>query len=172
MLRSIQLSSAAFLFVVFGCANNSITEVPSPLACYTLTLGAWGPELPEQLPPPPAAVQLTDSLGTSVLENGKRVVRSMPAGTPKAYPFQYWVPREQGDVFIVFSNGFTGMTIDLAPQGDDFTGTAHAFLILATSMFQRRCNCSGRPAASAALGSGQYVFTAEEAEDAEDCNNN
>lgn len=127
MVRSIQLGSVALIYVVAGCASNSIMDVPSPLACYTLTLGAWGPELPEQLPPPPTAVQLTDSLGTAVLENGKRVVRSMPIGTPKAYPFQYWVPRERGDVFMVFSNGFTGMSMDLAPQGDDLTGTAHAF---------------------------------------------
>ncbi|MEW5915271.1 MAG: hypothetical protein AB1762_02645 [Gemmatimonadota bacterium] len=127
MLRSIQLGSVALFLVLAGCTSDSITEVPAPQACYTLTLGAWSPELPEQLPPPPTAVQLTDSLGTSVLENGNRVVRSIPAGAPKAYPFQYWVPRERGDVFIVFSNGFTGMTMDLAPQGEDLSGTAHAF---------------------------------------------
>jgi hypothetical protein len=90
-------------------------------------VGEWNAALPEPLPPPPNSVQLTDSLGTQVLENGRRVVRSMPAGSVKAYPFQYWVPREQGDVLIVFSNGFTGMTLDLAPAGEDYTGTARAF---------------------------------------------
>jgi hypothetical protein len=127
MLRS--LKQALFVMspmLISACANSPITS-PSALACYTLTLGAWSGTLPEPLPPPPSALQLTDSLGTTVLENGQRVVRSMPPGSTKAYPFQYWVPREQRVVFIVFSNGFTGMTLDLAPEGGDLSGTARAF---------------------------------------------
>lgn len=88
--------------------------------------------MPEQLPPPPAKLQLTDSLGTTILENGRRVVRSMPVGSIKAYPFQFWEPREQGDVLVIFSNGFTGMTMDLAPVLGGLSGTARAFFDFGT----------------------------------------
>lgn len=114
------------LGVLDACDNESVIA-PSPLACYTLSLGAWSSALPEPLPPPPSSLQLTDSLGTSILENGRRVVRTLPQGSLKSYPFQYWEPREHGDVFIVFSTGFTGMTMDLAPAGEDLQGTARAF---------------------------------------------
>ncbi|MGH7712515.1 MAG: hypothetical protein ACREOG_14590 [Gemmatimonadaceae bacterium] len=67
-----------------------------------------------------------------MLENGRRVVLSLPPGSIKAYPFQYWVPRERGDMLVVFSNGFTGMTLDLAPTGEDFSGTARAFFDFGT----------------------------------------
>jgi hypothetical protein len=121
-----------FAGLVAACASAPITEPLSPRACYSLTIGAWSDTLPEPLPAPPTAIQLTDSVGTNVLENGKRVVRSMPPGSVKAYPFQYWVPREQGDVLMVFSNGFTGMTMDLAPSGEDLTGMARAFFDFGT----------------------------------------
>ncbi|MGQ0641084.1 MAG: hypothetical protein ACT4P6_09995 [Gemmatimonadaceae bacterium] len=129
MVRTIQQCLAVSLAAAVACSDTEVTA-PSPLACYALTLGAWSGQLPEPLPPPPTALQLTDSLGTQVLENGRRVVRSMPHGSVKAYPFQYWVPREQGDLLVVFSNGFTGMTLDLTPSGAgaaNFSGTARAF---------------------------------------------
>jgi hypothetical protein len=127
MFRRIQQSFALIVGVMSSSCSETEVVAPSPLACYTVTLGAWSSALPEELPPPPSAVQLTDSLGTQVLENGRRVVRSMPRGTVKSYPFQYWVPREEGDVLIVFSNGFTGMTMDLSPAGVNLSGTARAF---------------------------------------------
>jgi len=127
MFRRIQQCFALVIAgVAAGCSENDIAT-PSPLACYTVSLGAWNNELPEPLPPPPGALQLTDSLGTNILENGRRIVRSLPPGTSKAYPFQYWVPREEGDVLVVFSNGFTGMTFDLAASGANLNGTARAF---------------------------------------------
>lgn len=134
MFRFIQQSCVvAFVIGVVACANEATTApVPSALACFTLSLGGWNSALPEPLPAPPSALQLTDSLGTQILENGRRIVRNMPAGSGKSYPFQYWVPREHGDVLIVFSNGFTGMTIDLAPAGENFTGTARAFFDFGT----------------------------------------
>jgi hypothetical protein len=132
MLRS--LSRYCYLVVVslFAACNDHAIVAPSPLACYTLALGAWNEPLPEPLPAPPLALQLTDSLGTQVLENGRRVVRSLPAGSAKAYPFQFWEAREGGDVLIVFSNGFTGMTMDLVPAGDNLSGTARAFFDFGT----------------------------------------
>jgi hypothetical protein len=134
MLRSIRQSCLLLVFVVLAACANATVTAPSPLACYSLTLGAWNSALPEPLPAPPSAVQLTDSLGTYVLETGRRIVRSMPPGRVKAYPFQYWVPREGDDVLIVFSNGFTGMTLDLTRTGGgtDLSGTARAFFDFGT----------------------------------------
>ena len=123
-----RLSSLVTFAMFASCAEESITAPPSPLACYELTLGAWSGELPESLAAPPSALQLSDSLGTQILEDGRRVVLS----TPKAYPFQYWEPREGGDVLVVFSNGFTGMVMDLAPSGDNLSGTARAFFDFGT----------------------------------------
>ena len=132
MFRS--LSRYCYLVIVCICAacDENAVAAPLPLACYTLTLGAWNAPLPEPLPPPPLALQLTDSLGTQILENGRRIVRSLPAGSARAYPFQFWEAREQGDVLIVFSNGFTGMTMDLVPAGNNYSGTARAFFDFGT----------------------------------------
>ena len=132
MFRSIQRRTAVVALLVSGACSESPITAPSPLACYTLTLGAWNAALPEPLPPPPATLQLTDSLGTHILENGRRVVRTLPAGSQKSYLFQFWEPREHGDVLVVFSTGFTGMTLDLAPEGDDLEGTARAFFDFGT----------------------------------------
>ncbi len=134
------------LCVLAGCRTEP-TTAPVPLGCYSLTLGTWSAELPEPLPEPPGKLQLTDSLGTIVLENGRRVVRSMPAGSIKAYPFQFWEPREQGDVLVIFSNGFTGMTMDLAPAVGGLSGTARAFFDFGTfdvraSVQLARASCS------------------------------
>ncbi len=130
MLRHI-LFATFTLCVVVGCRTEP-TTAPAPLGCYSLTLGPWSEALPERLPPPPSKLQLTDSLGTTVLENGRRVVRSMPPGSIKAYPFQFWEPREQGDVLVIFSNGFTGMTMDLVPAAGGLSGTARAFFDFGT----------------------------------------
>lgn len=130
MLRHICFGSCTLFFLV-GCRTEP-ASAPAPLGCYSVTLGTWSAELPEQLPPPPARLQLSDSLGTAVLENGRRVVRSMPPGSIKAYPFQFWEPREQGDVLVIFSNGFTGMTMDLAPAAAGLSGTARGFFDFGT----------------------------------------
>jgi hypothetical protein len=123
----------AFIAVVAlsGCAASSIVDT-APASCYRVTLGSWNTELPEQLPAAPPLVQFSDSLGSNVLENGRRVLRSMPPGSVKPYPFQYWVPREQGLLLVVLSNGFTGMTMDLAPQGSNYDGVARGFFDFGT----------------------------------------
>lgn len=132
-MRRCAAYSRALIAVVLlsGCAASSIVD-SAPPACYSVALGAWSTELPEPLPAVPLLVQLTDSLGGNVLENGRRVLRSMPPGSVKAYPFQYWVPREEGLVLIVLSNGFTGMTMDVAPQDNNYDGVAHAFFDFGT----------------------------------------
>lgn len=56
----------------------------------------------------------------------------MPAGSIKAYPFQFWEPREQGIVLVIFSNGFTGMTMDLAPAAGGLSGIARTFFDFGT----------------------------------------
>lgn len=122
---------ALTLAVAQACRTEPVTA-PTPLGCYSLTLGPWNSELPEELPPPPSRLQLSDSLGTTILENGRRIVRSMPPGSAKAYPFQFWEPREKGDVLLILSNGFTGMTIDLAPASGGLSGTARAFFDFGT----------------------------------------
>lgn len=129
---SLRLACLIVVVSAFTACDEKSIVAPSSLACYTLTLGAWSAPLPEPLPPPPSGLQLTDSLGTYILENGRRVVRSMPTGSVKAYPFQFWEAREGGDVLIVFSNGFTGMTMDLAPAGENLSGTARAFFDFGT----------------------------------------
>lgn len=51
----------------------------------------------------------------------------MPVGSPKPYPFQWWEPRGGNEVRLVFSTGFTGMSIDATPEGTGWSGTARAF---------------------------------------------
>jgi hypothetical protein len=126
LARARAVVACAILAASAACASDALVA-PSSDACYAIALGAWNELLPEALPPLPAIVQLTDSMGSQVLENGRRVIVAMPVGTPKPYLFQWWEPRGGDEVRLVFSTGFTGITIDATPQGTAWSGTARAF---------------------------------------------
>ena len=109
-----------------ACADESIVA-PSPLAATRSHLGAWNAPFLNRCRHRRSRCSSQDSLGTQILENGRRVVRSLPAGKREGLPFQFWERARRWDVSIVFSNGFTGMTMDLRCAGDNYSGTALAF---------------------------------------------
>jgi hypothetical protein len=114
-----------FTVIALGCSADDATA-PISHACFNVSLGAWAPDLPEPLPPLPAVIRLTDSLGVDGLESGRKQVLSVPAENA-GYRWAWWEQSSTDSLRVVFSTGFTGVTLLLARGGDDFEGAAGAF---------------------------------------------
>lgn len=114
-----------FTAVAFACSAGDATA-PVRLACFNVSLGAWAPDLPEPLPPLPTMIRLTDSLGVDGLESGRKQVLPVPAEN-SSYRWAWWEQSSRDSLRVVFSTGFTGVTLLLARWGDDFEGAAAAF---------------------------------------------
>ena len=121
--RSFLAASAAAL--ALACSADQAV-LPLPLACFSLSLGTWTPDLPEALPPVPAAIRLTDSAGTDGLESGRLQIAAIPA-VAESYRWSWWEQRTADSIGVVFSTGFTGVSLRLARRGNDFEGSASAF---------------------------------------------
>lgn len=127
MLGPTRRTVIGFLFTVnvFGCSADDATA-PVSHACFNVSLGMWAPDLPEPLPPLPAVIRLIDSLGVDGLEVGRKQVLSVPPENA-GYRWAWWEQSRADSLRVVFSTGFTGVTLLLAARGDDFEGAAGAF---------------------------------------------
>jgi hypothetical protein len=125
VLRRLTIIRLLFAAIAFSCSSEDALA-PLPLACFDVSLGTWAPALPELLPPVPATIRLTDSLGVEGLESGRMQVLAVPAAS-ESYRWSWWDRRGGDSVRVVFSTGFTGVTLHLVRRGDDLEGSASAF---------------------------------------------
>jgi hypothetical protein len=124
-LRRLTIVRLLFAAIAFSCSSEDAVT-PIPLACFAVSLGTWAPALPEPLPPVPATIRLTDSLGVDGLESGRMQVMAVPAES-ESYRWAWWDRRGGDSLRVVFSTGFTGVTLHLTRRGSDFEGSAAAF---------------------------------------------
>jgi hypothetical protein len=124
-LRTSFVIAAACIALGAACSAEDAL-LPIPLACFTVSLGAWTPSLPEALPPLPTGIRLTESLGTEGLEAGRQQIAAVPA-SEESYRWSWWEQRGTDSLGVVFSTGFTGVSLRLARRGNDFEGSASAF---------------------------------------------
>lgn len=99
-----------------------------PPRCYALELGEWRPPLMEGNEPyqtPPMEFVLHGSVGTSLFERGRRLVR--PVIQKGRTPSAFWEPLGSDSIQIVWTNGFAGVIMRLGPAPDGLRGTAIAF---------------------------------------------
>ena len=96
--------------------------------CYELQLTKWSPAISlgadEKFVTPPKRIALTETIDSSW--GSQHAFKVLPTGgaTPSVHRLAYWTS-DAHQVHIVFSTGFSGLTMDLEPQGSNLVGTAH-----------------------------------------------
>ena len=96
--------------------------------CYKLRLGRWWPwSLGEdaKFATPPTEFELTLRQATEGFAKGQLVVRQSPSGD-RPWRISYWMPTETNKGAAIWSDGFSGVSINLTARGDELRGWAHA----------------------------------------------
>jgi len=109
-------------------------EVASYTGCYQLTLGRWWPwgfGGDTKFVTPPNRVELSADVGTWGFEKNELLIRAIPAGStqkndvvgrPRA---SFWKVQPSNRVNLFWTDGLTGVTLNLVKQGNELTGWAH-----------------------------------------------
>ena len=122
-------TAVVILMMLVSFRGLDAQDVPlNTPSCFAVELSEWQPPLQpgnEPFQTPPARFVLHDSIGTSVFERGKRLVRPViPRGrTPSAF----WEPIGSDSIRVVWTNGFAGVTMRLENTSEGLRGTASAF---------------------------------------------
>lgn len=133
-----------------------------PAGCYVAEIGDWSPPRPagnEAHQSPPEQFVLKDSTGSSHFERGRKIIRPVipvGGGTPNAF----WEQIGSDSVQVVWTNGFAGVRMRLAIEGDVLRGTATAFtdvrwegMELPTAVVEaRRVECGEREGGGGGAG--------------------
>lgn len=141
ILRTTVFAWFLSLSAVLGAAQTdrvsralSKTDMVSYTGCYQLTLGRWWPwgfGEDAKFVTPPNRIELSPTLGTWGFENGEFLIRAIPAastqesnggGRPRA---SFWEVQPSNRVNLYWTDGLTGVTLNLAKQGNKLTGWAH-----------------------------------------------
>jgi hypothetical protein len=130
------------LMTVLGpdcCAQKATSETPQPTqgtvgsfaGCYKLTLGRWWPwgfGSDDTLFTPPRRVKLLAEPGTKGFEQHGLLLRALPdptaTRTGRGGP-SYWNVRSPNQIDLTWTDGFTGITINLAGTGNELHGWVH-----------------------------------------------
>jgi len=115
-------------------AHDSAQAQAVPLAperlqgCYKLKMSAWRPDLhlggDSAYITPPRAIQLFAEQGTKSIETNGYVLRPAPGARPSIHKASYWRIQGLDSIELVWSTGFSGLTMLLQPQGQDLRGKA------------------------------------------------
>jgi hypothetical protein len=124
--------------------------------CYELKLGRWWPWSfgeDTQFVTPPNQIQLLPEKGTDGFEKYGFVIREiLPATrtTSARKSFSYWQVRSNDHIDLIWTNGFSGVTLKLGRRGKELHGWAHPHFdfpifvphIMRVIARQARCNPS------------------------------
>jgi hypothetical protein len=97
--------------------------------CYRLRLGAWsgGLSAADSLEAPPRLFALDSAPTTTPLPFGMQVRPPNPAQTTPIGREPRWWRAGRDSVYVVWSNGFDGVELELTAKGDALRGIAQAF---------------------------------------------
>lgn len=132
--RRLTITIADFRYAYsFSDVHNEarlVESVTYPIAgCYEMTRGAW--DIPETSsavrPEPPTEFALLDSLGDRGLERGQRLARPTLAAPGAQDSYGFWIPLGRDSVRVVWTNGYVGVRLDVAPTSRGLEGVALAF---------------------------------------------
>lgn len=99
--------------------------------CYELKLGRWWPwgfGEENSYVTPPSRIELLSEHGTRGFEQDGFVLRTIPRQAPPSAGSRessYWRVRSSSEVDLVWTDGFTGVTLKLQKEGDRLRGWAH-----------------------------------------------
>jgi hypothetical protein len=135
VLMSLAVLSPRCLSQVSNSAQGSETRGENPAlsftGCYELQMGRWWPwsfGSDTVFVTPPTRIELLPEPGTNGFEKDGLLIRAispkngMPSGRGG---FSYWQVRSGNQVDLVWTDGFTGVTVALEKHGDELTGWAH-----------------------------------------------
>lgn len=110
--------------------SNSVRGVAGDFAgCYELKLSPWTPAIAlgadDAFASPPARIALTTTPEHTWDAHGLRVT-SAAGADPSVHTFSYWTG-DARQLHIVWTNGHSGLTMDLKAHGSGLVGTAQTF---------------------------------------------
>jgi hypothetical protein len=140
-----QLAARVLVLTIVGCTFGNCgafargqeqrkPELAKPeniQGCYELTLSAWRPNLnlgeDAVFVTPPRQIQLFAERGTQGWESEGYVVKPAPGVKPSIHRGSYWLPKSSQSIKIVWTTGFSGLTMILKIEGTDLHGEAQSF---------------------------------------------
>jgi hypothetical protein len=97
--------------------------------CYELTLSQWRPAISlgddAMFISPPGRIELTTTPDHTWDEHGLKLTPARGV-SPSIHKSSYWTDNGRR-VHIVWTTGFSGLTMDLQERGSNLEGTAHTF---------------------------------------------
>lgn len=142
-MRDIQKRSVSnVLLIMAALCSQCLAQANSPsdtrsipptakafAGCYALELGRWWPwgmGEDTKFVTPPQSIVLQLEHGTVDFEQNGLVIRAIPSG-PASRRSSYWVPQTGNGVVLIWTTGFSGVSLRLHKHGDELRGWAHAF---------------------------------------------
>ena len=123
------------LFIELAEANAQAPTIPpsamSLVGCYELKLGRWWPWSfgeDTKFVTPPSKVRLFPEQGTDGFEKYGFVIREIPPATgsaPGRRKSSFWLVKSDNHVQLIWTNGFSGVSLNLGRHGDKLRGWAH-----------------------------------------------
>jgi hypothetical protein len=118
--------AALSLGISLGISARCVAAVAG---CYELKLSPWSPVISlgadQVFATPPARVALT-ATPEHTWDAHAFEVRAAAGAAASVHTFSYWTG-DAHHVHIVWTNGHSGLTMDLKARGSDLVGTAHTF---------------------------------------------
>jgi hypothetical protein len=111
--------------------KSHLVQPETVRGCYELSLSDWRPkmDLGDDAPfvTPPHRIELSAERGTHGWEAEGFLVKPAPGIEPKIDIHSYWLPKSARSIEIVWTTGFSGVTMALTIQGSDMQGQAQTF---------------------------------------------
>jgi hypothetical protein len=111
-------------------ATGNVLAVETEIPCFTVHLSAWMPAMQlgddEAYVTPPSAIALTNDVARSSGSVEEFSVIPALDAKPSIHKRAYWHP-DGDNIELVWTNGFSGIAMSLAPTTDGFKGTARTF---------------------------------------------
>jgi len=109
-------------------AEAALPAPESLQGCFKLKMSPWRPDLhlgrDSAYITPPRAIQLFAEQGTKSIETNGYVLRPAPGARPSIHKASYWRIKGPEGVELVWSTGFSGLTMLLRPEGQNLRGQA------------------------------------------------
>lgn len=126
------LTTPLLMIAVPSVADQNAASNRSPLdikfaGCYQLNLGRWWPwgfGEDNQFVTPPQRIELLSEQGTEGWERRHLLLRAMPNASGRKGP-SFWEVQDENRIDLVWTDGFTGLTVDLRKEGNEFRGKGH-----------------------------------------------
>jgi len=105
--------------------------VESVVGCWQVSIGRWEPNMSigedTIFSWPPRSIELQAVKGTRTFEDHGWLVRPAPGVRPSVHDFSFFETRGSDSIDVVWTTGFSGLTMRLGRVGDTLRGQARTF---------------------------------------------